>query len=89
MQQVEDHSAQLLERHLSTGALATRWRFRFATATGRAGICRHDTRTIALSVSYVLRASWGDIQTESHTPVGPAMHTTPSGRQPRGASAAR
>ena len=51
MQQVEDHAAQLFERHLNTGALATRWRFRFETTTGRAGICRHDTRTIALSVS--------------------------------------
>ncbi len=39
----------------------TRWRpggrFRFETATGRAGICRHDARTIALSVSYRRAAS--------------------------------
>ena len=62
MQQVEDHAAELLERHLNTGAPATRWRFRFETATSRAGICRHDTRTIALSVSFVLRAPWDDIQ---------------------------
>ena len=62
MQQVEDHAAQLLERHLNTGAPTTRWRFHFETATGRAGICRHDNRTIALSVSYVLRAPWADIR---------------------------
>ena len=62
MQQVEDHAAQLLERHLNTGAPTTRWRAHFETATGRAGICRHDNRTIALSVSYVLRAPWGDIR---------------------------
>ena len=39
MQQVEDHAAQLLERHLNTRAPATWWRFRFETATSRAGIC--------------------------------------------------
>ena len=61
MQQVEDHAAQRLEHHLNTGALATRWRFPFETATGRAGICRSTTRTIALSVSFVLRAPWDDI----------------------------
>ena len=58
----------------------TRWRpggrFRFETATGRAGICRHDARTIALSVSFVLRASWGDIRDTllheiAHAIVGP------------------
>ena len=54
MREVGDHAAQLLERHLNTNALATRWRFRFETATGRAGICRHDARTIALSVSFVV-----------------------------------
>ena len=63
MQQVEDHAAQLLERHLNTGARATWWRFRFETATSRAGICRYTvTRTIALSVSYVLQAPWNDIR---------------------------
>ena len=62
MQQVEDHAAQLLERHLNTGAPATWWRFRFETATARAGICRYTTRTIALSVSYVLRAPWDDVR---------------------------
>ena len=31
MQQVEDHAAQLLERHLNTGAPATWWRFRLET----------------------------------------------------------
>ncbi len=76
MQQVQDHAAQLLERHLNTGTLATRWRFRFETTTGRAGICRHDTRTIAFSVSYVLRASWDDIRDTllheiAHAIVGP------------------
>ena len=76
MREVGDHAAQLLERHLNTNALATRWRFRFETATGRAGICRHDARTIALSVSFVLRASWGDIRDTllheiAHAIVGP------------------
>ena len=76
MQQVEDHAAQLLERHLNTGAPATRWRFRFETATGRAGICRYTTRTISLSVSYVLRAPWDDIRDTllheiAHAIVGP------------------
>ena len=61
-QQVEDHAAQLLERHLNTGASASRWRFRFETATARAGICRYTSRTVALSVSYVLRAPWRDIR---------------------------
>ena len=56
MQQVEDHAAQLLERHLNTGAPETSWRFRYETVTSRAGICPYTTRTIALSVSYVLRA---------------------------------
>ena len=51
MQQVADHAAQLLERHLDTNAPANRWRSRFETATARAGICRYDARTIALSVS--------------------------------------
>ena len=76
MQQVEDHAAQLLERHLNTGAPATRWRFRFETATGRAGICRYTARTIALSVSYVLRAPWDDVRDTllheiAHAIVGP------------------
>ena len=76
MQQVEDHAAQLLERHLNTGAPATWWRFRFETTTGRAGICRYDTRTIALSVSYVLRAPWDDVRDTllhevAHAIVGP------------------
>ncbi len=76
MQQVEDHAAQLLERHLNTGAPATWWRFRFETATGRAGICRYTARTIALSVSFVLRASWDDIRDTllheiAHAIVGP------------------
>ena len=62
MQQVEDHAAQLLERHLNMGAPATWWCFRFETATGRAAICQYTTRTIALSVSYVLRAPWHDIR---------------------------
>ena len=76
MQQVEDHAAQLLERHLNTGAPATWWRFRFETATARAGICRYTTRTIALSVSYVLRAPWDDVRDTllheiAHAIVGP------------------
>ena len=76
MQQVEDHAAQLLERHLDTGAPATWWRFRFETATSRAGICRYTTRTIALSVSYVLQAPWNDIRDTllhevAHAIVGP------------------
>ncbi len=76
MQQVEDHAVKLLERHLNTGAAATWWRFRFETATGRAGICRYTTRTIALSVSYVLRAPWDDIRDTllhevAHAIVGP------------------
>ena len=76
MQQVVDHAAQLRERHLNTGAQATWWRFRFETATSRAGICRYTTRTIALSVSYVLRAPWNDIRDTllhevAHAIVGP------------------
>ena len=76
IQQVEDHAAQLLERHLNTGAPATWWRFRFETATGRAGICRYKSRTIALSVSFVLRAPWDDIRDTllhevAHAIVGP------------------
>ena len=76
MQQVEDHVVQLLERHLNTGAPATWWRFRFETATGRAGICRYTTRTVALSVSYVLRAPWNNIRDTllhevAHAIVGP------------------
>ena len=62
MRQVKDHAADLLERHLNTSAPATRWRFRLETATSRAGICRHNTRIIALSVSFVLRAPWDDIR---------------------------
>ena len=62
MQQDEDHAAELLERHLNPAAPATWWRFRFATATGQAGVCRHDTRTIALSVSFVLQAACDDIR---------------------------
>ncbi len=38
--QIADHLAQLLERHLHTGAPATSWRFRFETAMARADICR-------------------------------------------------
>ena len=76
MQQVEDHAAELLERYLNAGAPATRWRFRFETATSRAGICRYNTRTIALSVSFALRASWDDIRDTllhevAHAMVGP------------------
>ena len=76
MQQVVDHAGQLLERHLNTGAPATWWRFRFETAMCRAGICRYTTRTIALSVSYVLRAPWDDIRDTllheiAHAIVGP------------------
>ena len=95
MQQVENHAAELLERHLNTGAPATWWRFRFETATSPAGICRYNTRTIALSVSFVLRASWDDIRDTllhevAHAIVGPgAKDTAPCGRPPPGASAAR
>ena len=76
MQQVEEYAAKLLERHLNAGAPATWWRFRFETATSRAGICRYTTRTIALSVSYVLRAPWNDIRDTllhelAHAIVGP------------------
>ena len=76
MQQVEDRAAQLLERHLNSGAPETWWRFRFETATARAGICRYTARTIALSVSYVLRAPWDDIRDTllheiAHAIVGP------------------
>ena len=76
MQQVEDHAAQLLARHLNTGSSATRWRFRFETATARAGICRYTAKTIALSVSFVLRAPWDDIRDTllheiAHAIVGP------------------
>ena len=91
MQQVEDHAAQLLQRHLNTGAPATWWRFRFETATGRAGTCRYATRTITLSVSYVLRATWDDIRDTllheiPHAIVGSGP---PCGRRPHDASAAR
>ena len=61
MQQVAHHAARLLERHLHTGAPANRWRFRFETATGRARICPYPATTIALLVSYVLRAPCDDI----------------------------
>ena len=76
IQQVVDHAAQLLEHHLNTGAPATWWRFRFETATGRAGICRYTTSTIALQVTYVLRAPWDDIRDTllhevAHAIVGP------------------
>ena len=76
MQQVVDHAAQLLERHLNTGAPATRWRFRFETATCRAGICRHTPGPSRSSVSYVLRAPWDDIRDTllheiAHAIVGP------------------
>ena len=42
----------------------------------RAGICRYTTRTIALSVSYVLQAHWNDIRDTllhevAHAIVGP------------------
>ena len=49
MQQVEDHAAQLLARHLNTGAPATRWRFRFETATAprrHLPVHREDHRTL-------------------------------------------
>ena len=67
----------LLERHLNMAALTTRWLFRFDTATARAGICRHDTRTIALLVCYVLRAPWDDMRHTllpeiAHVIVGPS-----------------
>ena len=89
MRQVEAHAAQLLERHLNTAARATRWRFRFETATSRAGICRYTARTIGLSVSFVLRAPSDDIRTRSCTrsrarSSGPATDTTPCGGPPRG-----
>ena len=61
MRQVEDHAAHCSNAHLNTAALATRWLFRVETATARAGICRHDTQTIALAVGYALRAPWDDI----------------------------
>ena len=57
MHKVEDHAAQLLERHLNAGTPATRWRIRVGTSTARAGTCRHATRTIEPSLGYVLRAS--------------------------------
>ena len=58
------------------GAPATRWRYRFETATARAGICRYETRTVVLSVSYVLRAPWHDIRDTllheiAHAIIGP------------------
>ena len=51
-------------------------RFHFETATSRAGICRHDTRTITLQLIFMLRAPWDDIRDTflhevAHAIVGP------------------
>ena len=89
MQQVEDHAAELLERHFNTGAPATWWRFRFETATSRARICRYNTRTIALSVSFVLRASWNDIRDTLLHEVAHAMVRHGHGRDTVWQTAAR
>ena len=92
MQQVADHTAQMLERHLNTGAPATRWRLCFETATGRAGICRCTAKTIALSVSSCCDRLGTTSETRSCTrsctrSPRPAAATTPCGKPPRNASA--
>ncbi len=73
MQHVAHHAARLLERHLNTGAPANRWRFRFDTATGRARICPYPATTIALLVSYVLRAPCDDIRDTLPHEIAPAI----------------
>ena len=87
MQQVKDHAAQLPEHHLDTGALTTRWRFRFETPHEPRRHLPAHTRTIALSISYVLRAPWDDIQDTllrevAHAIVGPG-HGHDAGRRCR------
>lgn len=49
------------QQHLP-GGLGPRWHFHFETTANRAGVCRHAAKTIAMAVSYALRAGWPDIR---------------------------
>ena len=96
MREVGDHAAQLLVRHLNTNALATRWplplrdrhgplrhlpaRHQDHRAVGQLPACRERLGTTSETHSFA----------RSHTRSSdPATDTTPCGRPPRGASAAR
>ena len=56
--------------------LAAGWRFGFETTASRAAVCRHRDKTIAMSLSYALRAPWHEIVATllheiAHAIVGP------------------
>ena len=59
--EIEDRARSLLRTHELLNGLAPGWRFGFETTASRAGVCRHREKTIALTVSYALRAPWHEI----------------------------
>ena len=80
--EIEALAADLLRTHELPGGLGPGWRFHFETTANRAGVCRHAAKTIAMAVSYVLRAGWPDIRGTllheiTHSIVGPTPPPRP------------
>ena len=77
--EIEALADNLLRTHELTSGLGPGWRFHFEPTANRAGVCRHRTRTIAIAVSYALRADRHDIRDTllheiAHAIVGPTHH---------------
>ena len=74
--EIENRAHGLLHTHELLSGLAPGWRFGFETAASRTALCRHRDKTIAMAVSYALRAPWHEIvdtllQEIAHAIVGP------------------
>ena len=75
--EIEDRAHNLLHTHQLLSGLSPGWRFGFETTASRAAVCRHRDKTIAMAVSYALRAPWHKIVDTllheiAHAIVGPA-----------------
>ena len=77
--ETEALATDLLRTHELPSGLGPGWRFHFETTANRAGVCRHAAKTIAMAVSYALRAGWPDIRDTllheiAHAIVRPTHH---------------
>ncbi len=77
--EIEALAAGLLRTHELASGLGPGWRFHFEATANRAGVCHHRTKTIAMAVSFALRAGPRDIRDTllheiAHAIVGPTHH---------------
>ena len=77
--EIEHRAHALIGTHELTSGLAPAWRFTFQTTPNRAGVCLYRTKTIGMSLSYAIRASWHELNDTllheiAHAIVGPRHH---------------